>query len=454
MTRMEGGATGPVTVGIDIGTTAVKALAVTADGTVLARCRVPHRLLAEDAERLEHDAGQAWRRGPRRALAAVATGLDVAGVCVAAMVPSMVPVDRRGMPRGPGLLYGDRRAGSGALLPDLAALVGWAAAEAPDAAGYWPAQAVAGVALGGEAAVDTAVVGGSQGLVRAGSWDPDVLAALGARVEQLPAIVPMGQPAGRSVVGGEGGPAVMAAGTVDALCEQVVAGADAVGDVLVVAGATLVVWVVTDRWVEVPDLWSVPHTTAGRVLVGGPSNAGALFVDWARRLGGLRPGRPVDVELPADPAAVPVWLPYPRGERVPLHDPGRRAALVDLDVAHGPAAWHRAVHEASGFVVRQLVERSGIAARRVVVSGGLARSRAWSQAMADAVGVPVDTVAVPEGGALGAAYVARMAAGLAESLDGARSWARTGARIEPDPRWQEATAARYARFASLSATPF
>lgn len=185
--------------------------------------------------------------------------------------------------------------------------------------------------------------------------------------------------------------------------------------------------------------------------MGGPSNAGALFVDWARRLLGARPGRqPADV-LPADPAAVPVWLPYPRGERVPLHDPWRRSAVVDLDAAHGPAALHRAVHEASAFVVRQVIDRSGLAARRVVVTGGLGRSRPWTQALADVTGLPVDVVAVPEGGALGAAYVARMAAGLSTTVDGARAWARVGARLQPDPAWQAATERRYRRFGELSA---
>ena len=66
---------GSVTVGIDIGTTAVKAVAADETGTVLARARVPHRLLTPAPDQLEHDAGQAWRRGPMRALAQVAEGI-------------------------------------------------------------------------------------------------------------------------------------------------------------------------------------------------------------------------------------------------------------------------------------------------------------------------------------------------------------------------------------------
>ena len=97
-----------VTVGLDIGTTSVKAVAADADGRVVARARIPHRLHILAPSRMEHDATQAWRRGPRRALAALGQPRARA-LCVAAMVPSMTAVDRRGIPRAPGLLYGDER---------------------------------------------------------------------------------------------------------------------------------------------------------------------------------------------------------------------------------------------------------------------------------------------------------------------------------------------------------
>ena len=86
-----------VTVGLDIGTTSVKAVAADADGHVVARARIPHRLHIPAPGRMEHDATQAWRRGPRRALAALGQPRARA-VCVAAMVPSMTAVDRRGIP--------------------------------------------------------------------------------------------------------------------------------------------------------------------------------------------------------------------------------------------------------------------------------------------------------------------------------------------------------------------
>ncbi len=76
----------------------------------------------------------------------------------------------------------------------------------------------------------------------------------------------------------------------------------------------------------------------------------------------------------------------------------------------------RAAYEASGFVVRRMIERAGVKPTRIVASGGGSRVTAWMAAVADATNLPVDTVAVPEGAALGAAYFARLAAGLEASL--------------------------------------
>jgi len=456
------------TIGIDVGTTSVKAVAVDAEGRVVARARVPHRVITPTPEVLEHDASQAWRRGPRRALAQVAAALDgpAAGVVVTAMVPSITAVDRRGIPRLPGLLYGDVRArvdgtdgptarpgDHGGEREEGRRMLEWAVAERPGAAGYWPCQAVATHALCGVPAVDSATATSFGSLLRRGRWDGDVLAELGVSEGQLSTVVPMGQPAGTL----PDAPTVVGGGSIDAFCEQIVSGAVHPGDVLAIFGATLIVWSVAEEWVEVAGLTSFPSWVPDRFLIGGPSNAGALFVDWARALTGgtTSLGRRHRVTghdaegRPGDPARVPVWLPYLRGERTPFHDPSLQASLHGLDIAHGPDAVVRASHEASGFVIRRLVECSGVRARRVVATGGGSRSVAWMQAVADATGLPVDTVAVPEGAALGAAFLARMSSGLESDFHASAAWARTGGRIEPDPAWAAAADRRYRRFEAL-----
>jgi xylulokinase len=203
----------------------------------------------------------------------------------------------------------------------------------------------------------------------------------------------------------------------------------------------------------VPGLVSFPHTTPDRFLVGGPSNAGALFVDWARQLlrGAPRPGPDREKLAPrlGDPNRVPVWLPYVRGERTPFEDHDLRSNIYGLDIGSGAEAMERAAFEASGFVVQRMLEMADVKANRIVASGGGSRVTAWMAAVADATGLPVETVAVPEGAARGAAFIARMAAGLETSLDDSASWAAMGRRIEPDPAWARATAERYGRFREL-----
>ena len=213
-------------------------------------------------------------------------------------------------------------------------------------------------------------------------------------------------------------------------------------------GATLIVWAVVDDWVEAPGLWTLPHTVAGKVLVGGPSNAGALFVDWARSLldGASRrssPGRAAPVAAapagdgngeprrPGDPGRVPVWTPYLRGERVPYHDTTLRAGLHGLDLTHDAAALERAAFEASGFVIRHMLDRAGITARRIVASGGGTHVVPWMQAVADACGLPVDMVGVPEGSALGAAYMARWRRGSSRRSTGPSAGRASGAGSSP-----------------------
>ena len=201
-----------------------------------------------------------------------------------------------------------------------------------------------------------------------------------------------------------------------------------------------------------PGLISLPHTVPGLFLIGGPSNAGALFVDWAGSVlrGPARPGGPAVDAQPGDgdrragdPGRVPVWLPYLRGERTPFHDPGLRASVHGLDISQGPEACSGAPTKRSGFVIRRMINRSAAPAHRIVATGGGSRSRP-----VDAGGGRCHRVAggrrwrVPEGAALGAAYLARMAAGPATSFDGAGEWASTGRRIEPDPAWSAAASAR------------
>jgi xylulokinase len=436
--------TSNITVGIDIGTSSVKAIAADDDGNVVARSRIPHDFHVPSPQRFEHDAKVAWHAGPQLALEALGD-VQPRAVSVAAMVPSLTAVDDAGIPCSPGLLYGDERGHQEQRTDqpeqgELKQFLTWQAAERPDARGYWMAQAVANNALTGDPGVSMIVAATAAPLFDWKGWDAELVTSCHARVDQLPTLHPPGQALGE-VIGHPG--CVLEGGTIDAFAEQLVADASAEGDVLVILGTTLIVWCVMPELVDVPNYYAMPNTAGGTFLVGGPSNAGGLFLNWAFRLLG-------DATEPVDPARVPVWVPYPRGERVPLQDPARRGQLVDLDLTHGPAAARRAALESTAFATRRMIDASPVPARRIVATGGGTRLDGWVEAMADCTGLPVHVCAVPEGGALGAAFLARLACGLETNMTDASRWARTARVVEPAPGWQPHVNERYARFCEVA----
>jgi xylulokinase len=302
------------------------------------------------------------------------------------------------------------------------------------------AQAVANHALTGEPIVSTTVAATAVPLYDWTQWDEKLLAESGARAEQMPSVGVSGRPLAE--VRDRPG-CVLEGGTIDAFGEQIVAGCDEVGDVLVICGTTLIVWAVLGEPTEVAHHYTIPHTAAGKFLFGGPSNAGGLFLNWVSRMLG-------DASGPVEPGRVPMWAPYPRGERVPFQDSTRRANLADLDLTHDAASVQRAAYEAAGFVTRRMLDASPVPARRIVATGGGTRVDGWIRALADCTGLPVHVCAVPEGGALGAAFLARMAAGFETTMSDAARWARIERIVEPDPAWTTAVGDRYERFCSIA----
>ena len=434
-----------VTIGIDVGSTAVKAVAADADGHVTARVRIPHQLRVPAPDRLEHDADEAWRRGPLAALDQLGSVPTPGG----GRFGDGAVVDRRrlrGQAHHAGIAVRRRRGRVRA--PTTSRFRRWARPPSfcagpppkrptrPDTGRHrrWPTTRWRARRL-----IDFATAATAFPLFDGTGWNPTACADRGARVEQMPRVETIGAAAGQV----HGTKAVLAIGAIDALCEQIVAGADHDGDVLVLCGTTLIVWTTIPEARQVPGLWTIPHTAAGKSQIGGASNAGGLFLGWVDRVVG--PGDPMAV----DPRRVPVWSPYIRGERTPFHDPDRRAVLDALDLTHDAASLRRAAYEASGFVVRQLIELSGAAVARIVVAGGGTRVRPWMQAIADATGRPVEVSGVAEGAALGAAFLGRMAVGLETTITDAARWASTERIVEPDPGWAAAIEDRYQRFLEL-----
>ena len=243
---------------------------------------------------------------------------------------------------------------------------------------------------------------------------------------------------------------VLEGGTIDAMGEQLVAGCDDDGDVLVICGTTLIVWAVTPEPVEVAGHYSIPHTAPGKFLVGGPSNAGGLFLNWVDRM--LR-GRAATARRPgrrSGPRPGLGAVPPRRARAVPGLDAARAARRPRPHARRG-ASVRRAAFEAAGFVTRRMIDASPVPApphrrdrrrhaRRGVDPGAGRLHRACRSTCAR---FPKAARSVPRSWP-------GMAAGLETATNDAARWARTSHVVDPDPAWAAAVADRYARFCEVA----
>jgi xylulokinase len=170
------------------------------------------------------------------------------------------------------------------------------------------------------------------------------------------------------------------------------------------------------------------HAVPGRWHMMGVMLSAAGSLRWLRD--SLAPGSSFS-DLDAGAAEVPpgsdglLFLPYLTGERTPHPDPRARGAFVGLTVGHDLRHLTRAVLEGVAFGLRDgldLMVASGVSKPRVIrASGGGLRSALWRQILADVLDTEIVTVETQEGAAFGAALLASVGAGTHGSVEEAVS---------------------------------
>jgi xylulokinase len=260
--------------------------------------------------------------------------------------------------------------------------------------------------------------------VRAGSLREDAARALGL-------------PPGIAVaVGGADAPAA-------ALGLGLAREADAHGTVLISlgTGGQVLAPVAEPRVDPEGRLHGLCHVVPGEWCVMAAILSAAASLDWVVRL--LHPDDPNGArELLAAAARVPagsdglLFLPYLRGERTPHFDPAARGALVGLRMNHGPAEVTRAVLEGVAFALAEgldLMRGVGVEPKAGVVAGG-GVNRLWQQIVADVLDMPVALGATEHASARGAALLGAIAAGIvASSTQGTLPLPADTRVMEPDP---------------------
>jgi xylulokinase len=161
---------------------------------------------------------------------------------------------------------------------------------------------------------------------------------------------------------------------------------------------------------------------------------------------GKRVGRSAFALLDEAAAAVPagseglLFLPYLTGERCPVNDPDARGGFLGLTSQHGKGHFARAVLEGVAYSLRQVhdltigADASLPPSTELVLAGGGAASPLWRQIFADVFGMPVRTVfGSAEGGSFGAALVAGVASGVWPDLAATIPLIRPESETLPQP---------------------
>jgi xylulokinase len=465
-------------VGIDVGTSAVKGLAVGQDGTVLATAEAGYPLSTPRPGWAEQDPADWWVATERvladlRAAAGPPRGIGLSG-----QMHGLVVLDDAGDVLRPAILWNDQRTaaecaeiettvglerlieltGNRALPGFTAPKLIWLRRHEPDVYArvsrvMLPKDYVR-LRLTGEHATDVSDASGTLLLnVAERIWSEEVLSALEIEPGWLPSLLESPSVSGHSPDG-----VPVAAGAGDQAAGALGVGVDRPGPASVVLGTSGVVFAALERYQADPQA----RVHAFCHAVPGTWHAMGVMLSAAGSLRWVRDTAAAGVSYDALLGEAAAWgagtegltfLPYLVGERTPHADPDARGAFVGLSIRHDRGALTRAVLEGVAYGLRDSLDLVGELGGRIEfgrVSGGGARSELWLRIVASALALPLQRVAVDEGAAFGAALLGGVAAGVWPDVASAVSaTVRGGETIEPLSDWVEEYRAGRERFRAL-----
>jgi len=479
-----------VLLGVDVGTTTIKALAVTPEGSVVAEASRPCAVTRTGHDRCELELAGCWTAIQGCCADLRATGLaphEVAALAVAAHAETVAPLDRRGEALRPAIVWVDGRSSREAreLAEEFGEDTLYRVTGQPRALPVWPATKILWLArqepavhaaarwwvqpldyvylrLTGRMLSDPSVYSSSLMLdIRSREWWTPMLDRIGVAAAQLPELVDAG-----TVVGGlpadaasalglaVGTPIVM--GGFDQACTALGAG-NAIPGVASESTGTSLALHATVAGLPSPRAGdTVPlhlHVVPGCSLLNANAPTAGATLDWFRTA--LATGGGTYEELARVAGSVApgsdgvVVLPHLAGSVSPDFDPAARGVVFGLSTHHTAAHVARAAFEGVGFALADLLdaERSlGALPSAIRSVGGGSRSDLWLQIKADIVNLPLIANERHDAGALGAAMLAGVGVGVfASAAEACDRMVRARATFEPDP-------ARVARYAELRAT--
>jgi xylulokinase len=463
-------------VGIDVGTTGVKAVTISPGGEVAARAELSYSLSTPRPGWSEQDP-EDWWRATERCLAELGSG-EIAGIGLSGQMHGLVALDRQQRVIRPAILWNDQRTaaecaeiearigrdrlieltGNRALTGFTAPKLLWLRRHEPDSFDrlehvLLPKDYVR-LRLTGERASDVADASGTLLLdVAQRRWSVDVLAALELDAGWLPPVHESPGVTGHTAAG-----VPVAAGAGDCAAAALGVGVDRPGPVSIVLGTSGVVFAALPAYAHDADarVHAFCHAVPGCWHAMGVMLSAAGSLQWFRDA--LAPDVTFDALLDEAARWPPgteglLFAPYVAGERTPHADPDARGAFVGLELRHDRGALCRAVLEGVAYGLRdalELIRALGVEVTRARVSGGGARSSLWLSVVASALELPLELTAVEEGSAYGAALLGGVAGGVfADVHEAVQRCVRVREVVEPLPAWRDVYAEGYDRFRRL-----
>ncbi|MEM7775528.1 MAG: xylulokinase [Pseudomonadota bacterium] len=434
--------------GIDLGTSAIKALLMRAEGDVVATASAPLTVQNPQPGWSEQDPDD-WIRGCEAAVAQLQrTHPDafaaVSGIGLSGQMHGATVLDATDNPLRPAILWNDTRSHVEAAALDAdprfrvvtgnivfpgftAPKLVWLATHEPDV--YRQVRKVllpkdyVRLWLTGEHASDLSDASGTSWLdVSRRQWSADLLAATHLDVSHMPRLVEGTERSGqlRSELAhawGLDGSIPVAGGAGDNAAAAVALGIVADDMAFVSLGTSGVLFVANNGFRPNPEhaVHAFCHALPGHWHQMGVILSATDSLSWLSMLTGVSP-QDLTAELgpPLQPPTGALVLPYFSGERTPHNDARIRGAMLGLDRSMDRSALTRATLEGVAFALKdclRALEATGVRISRVTITGGGAASSYWQSTLATVLDVTIDVPADGGFGAgLGAARLAQIAA--------------------------------------------
>jgi xylulokinase len=480
-------------IGIDVSTTATKALLIDQMGNVRATESVEYPFETPKPLWSEQDPGLWWQATISSLNALLShsgvSNVDIVAVGLTGQMHGLVLLDANGSVLRPSILWNDQRTsvecddirnalgksrliqitGNDALTGFTAPKILWVKKHEPEIFAkvrhvLLPKDYVR-YRLTGDYAMDVADGAGTILMdLRNRCWSPEVLNALGIPSDWLPRLHEGPHITGElseeaaKLTGLRVGTPIIAGGG-DQAAQAVGVGAVDEGIVALTLGTSGVVFAATNKPVFDPEgrIHAFCHSVPGKWHMMGVMLSAAGSLRWYRDT--FSPNTKYD-DLLAPSESIPAgsdglfFLPYLTGERTPYPDPYAKGAFIGLSIRHTFPHLTRAVLEGVAFGLKdcfELMKSSGLSqVHQVRVSGGGARSALWRQILADVLATQLVTVNTMEGAAYGAGLLAAVGVGLWSTVEEACSKAvQVTSSTNVNPRDKEIYAKRYPIYRQL-----